>query len=99
MELSPSLREHIEARLGSLLGRFGTRVASVTVCLAELRDSTDVWCLIFVRLEPSGKVMTEATEADVEAAVNHAADQIASRVSGVLDCAPATKRWRSVRHG
>jgi len=29
MELSPSLRKHVEDRLGSLLGRFGTGVANV----------------------------------------------------------------------
>ena len=99
MELSPSVRKHIEERLGSELGGIEARIDSVSVFLAELRGGVDAWCLIVARLEPSGQVTAEATEADIETAVNQAIDLIARRMEGVLERAPEVRLPWLLRHG
>ena len=99
-EVTPELRGHVERRLGFALGRFGDRVASVTVSLEDLngpRGGLDQRCRIEVGLVPSGKVMAEATDVEAVAAVNRAAERIARRVRNEFDRRRATRRRGSTR--
>ena len=95
-EIALELREHVERHLGFALGRFGGRVGLVTVSLEDLnglRGGLDQHSRIEIGLLPSGKVMAEATDVEVVAAVNRAAERIARRVRNELDRRRVT-RWR-----
>ena len=70
LELTSAQREIVERRLAFALGRFGDRVARMTVSVEDLngpRGGLDQRCRIEVSLVPSGTVMTEATDAEIGA--------------------------------
>ncbi len=88
IDLSPSLRALVERRLRFALGRFGTRLRRVVVCLRDLngpRGGLGDQCRIEARLHPKGLVHAEVTERGIEKAVSAAADLIARRVRRGLD--------------
>lgn len=87
-DLSDDLKEQVERRLRFSLARFSDRVSRVTACLADQngpRGGVDQCCRIKVHLFPRGKIMAEATDVDMPAAVSRAADRIARRVRDALD--------------
>lgn len=93
-EISRTSKEWIERRLRFSLGRFGDRIGQAAVRLADLngpRGGEDQHCRIEVSLVPSGSIMAEATDAEIELAVSRAAERVARRVRDALD------RKRTVR--
>ena len=103
LELTSVEREIVERRLAFALGRFGDRVGRVTVSLEDLngpRGGLDQHCRIEVGLVPSGKVMAEARDVDVVAAVNRTAERIARRLRNELDRRRAIRRrWATTAPG
>ena len=92
VELTESLRAHVERRIGFALGRFGALVDSVIVRLSDTNDhrrGIDKRCQIDVGL-PSVKV--DATDADLFAAVDRAAHRAARAVTHALDRSRTTAR-------
>lgn len=101
LELTPTQREIVERRLAFALGRFGNRVGRVTVSLEDLngpKGGLDQRCRIEVSLVPSGTVMAEATDAEIEPAVGRAAERAARCVKSELD-RRRTSAIRNVRRG
>jgi len=97
LELTSAQREIVERRLAFALGRFGDRVSRVTVSVEDLngpRRGLDQHCRIEVSLVPSGKVMAEATDAEMELAVGRAAERVARCVRSELD----RRRTSAIRH-
>ncbi len=87
-QLSSLLEEQLERRLYFALARFGGRIQRISAYLEDLngpRGGEDQRCRIEVSLVPSGSIMAEATDADVESAVGRAAERAARRVRDVLD--------------
>jgi putative sigma-54 modulation protein len=88
-------REKMERRLQFALNRFGARISSVTVGLADVngpRGGADKQCRLVVRLLRCGKITIEETHRNVSAAVALAAERAGQAVGREL------KRWRDVRH-
>ena len=86
--LPQTLRDHVERRLSFALGRFGNRIDRVTVWLEDLngpRGGVDKRCRIEARVLRSGRLQVEVTDAEIEPAVDRAADRIARRVKDGLD--------------
>lgn len=85
-------------RLEYALGRFGTRIRSVTVRLADVngpRGGVDKTCVIAVRLEPARRlIVIEDIDADAPVAIDRAADRAARAVARALH---ARSDWRSMR--
>jgi len=101
LKLTSAQREIVERRLAFALGRFGDRVGRVTVSLTDLngpRGGLDQHCRIEVSLVPSGTVMAEATDAEIEPAVSRAAERAARCVKSELD-RRRTSAIRNVRRG
>ena len=87
-EISRRSEEWIERRLRFALGRFGDRVRLAVVRLADLngpRGGEDQHCRIEVSLVPSGSIMAEATDAEIELAVSRAAERVTRRIRDALD--------------
>ena len=101
LELTSTQRDIVERRLAFALGRFGNRVGRVTVSLENLngpKSGLDQRCRIEVSLVPSGTVMAEATDAEIEPAVGRAAERVARCVKSELD-RRRTSAIRNVRRG
>lgn len=91
LELTDALRDHVERRLLFALGRFGRRVAAVSVRIEDVngpRGGADKRCLMAVRLNPRGEVVVEKTDSDLYAAVDRAAGRLGEGVARDL------ARWR-----
>lgn len=83
IEVDDALRVHIDRRLRFALGRFGERIAKVTVRFEDAngaRGGVDKQCHIDVALRPSGNVVVEDIDADLRAVVDRAADRAARAV-------------------
>jgi ribosome hibernation promoting factor len=96
-QLSPILEEQLERRLHFALARFGGRIRRTSVIIEDIngpRGGEDQHCKIEVTLVPSGVIMAEATDVEIEPAVGRAADRVARRVGDALD-RKRTKRTRS----
>jgi ribosomal subunit interface protein len=87
VELTESLRAHVELRVGFALGRFEAHLDSVIVRLSDTNDHKR--CQIDVGL-PIVKV--DATDADLFAAVDRAAHRAARAVTHALDRSRTTAR-------
>ena len=88
VEVTESLRVHVERRLGFALARFGGRIGRVIVRFSDTnshRGGVDNRCQIDVGLRPSGSVRSEDTDADLCIAVNRAADRVARAVARGLE--------------
>jgi ribosome-associated translation inhibitor RaiA len=86
--LPQTLRDHVERRLSFALGRFGNRIDRVTVWLEDLngpRGGVDKRCRIEACVLRSGRLQVEVADAEIEPAVDRAADRIARRVKDDLD--------------
>ena len=88
LEIGQGLRGSIERRLRFVLGRFGTRIARVTVYLTDLngpRGGMDKRCRIVVRLVRAGQVFVEDTDTDLGAVVDRATDRVGQAVRRELE--------------
>ncbi len=78
MDVSETLRTHVEQRLRFTLSRFGGRIARVVVRLGVLnasRGGTDTGCRITVSLVRLSQVIVEDTDTDMCAAIDRAVDR------------------------
>ena len=83
-EAGSGFRELIERKLRFVLGRFGTRVARVTVHLADMAGQCgdmDKRCRIVARLAPTGQVCVDVTDTELDMALNRAAKRIGPTIS------------------
>lgn len=83
INVDEALRASIDRRLRFALGRFGERIATVTVRLEDAngaRGGVDKQCQINVALWPCGNVLVEDTDRDFRAVVGRAADRAARAV-------------------
>jgi ribosomal subunit interface protein len=83
LEVDEALRVHVDRRLRFALGRFGERIAKVTVRFEDAngaRGGVDKQCHIDISLRPSGNVLVEDIDADLHAVVDRAADRAARAV-------------------
>ena len=98
--LSPSLAPLARRRLEFALRRFGARVRSLTVRVADLngpRGGLDKRCLVTIRLtSPRRLIVVEDTDAEAEVAIGRAADR-ASRV--VARAVETLRDWRPLERG
>jgi len=87
IEVDEALRAHVDRRLRFALGRFGERIAKVTVRFEDAngaRCGVDQQCQIDVALRPSGNIVVEEIDADLHAVVDRAADRVARAVDREL---------------
>jgi ribosomal subunit interface protein len=87
IKVGSDFRAVVERRLRFALGRFGSRVARVTVHLADVngpRGAPDKRCRIVVRLPP-GQIAAEDTNTDLRAALDRATDRIEQAVDRELE--------------
>lgn len=77
LEVSESIREHVERRLRFALDRFRDRVEGAYASLSDLnggnRGGVDRHCRIVILLRPSGSVAAHARRADLHDAIDVAA--------------------------
>jgi hypothetical protein len=88
--LEPELLRSIERRLRFVLGRFGSRVQRVTVCLAELdgnaaQGEAGKRCTIAVKLAPHGTVHVEDTDTDCQTVVDRVTGSVSRLVQRELE--------------
>ncbi len=78
------------------LGRFGSRVRSLTVRLSDLngpKGGIDKRCLVTVRLnEPRRVVVVEDVDASDAAVVSRVAERVSRSVARAVHAAPARRR-------
>jgi ribosomal subunit interface protein len=98
MKLSEALREHIEHRLYFALSRFSPKIARVSVRVEDIngpRGGVDKQCKIVVKLDRLGELSVEATDAEVYAAVDSAADRVGRTVRRELERRRTMRRYGS----
>ena len=95
--LSSSLAPIARRRFRFALGRFGDRVRSLTVHLADLngpRGGVDKHCLVAIRLtSPPRLIVIEDTDAEAAVAIGRAADRCARVVARAVE---TLTNWRHV---
>ena len=98
--LSPSLAPLARRRFAFALGRFGDRVRSLTVHLADLngpRGGVDKHCLVAIRLtSPRRLIVIEDTDAKATVAIGRAADRGARVVARAVQ---TLTNWRPLERG
>jgi ribosome-associated translation inhibitor RaiA len=80
--------EHVRRRLMFAVGRFGDRVRSARVRLADVngpKGGEDKRCRIELDMRPGGRVFAESVEPDWQAAVDLAADRAGRSVSRAFE--------------
>lgn len=86
LELTDDLRTHAERRLQFVLGRFGQRIARVTMHLTDLkgpRGGVGKQCRITVDMPH--RLIAEVSDADLYAAIDRAADRLGRTVARELE--------------
>jgi putative sigma-54 modulation protein len=81
--IDEALRAHVDSRLRFALGRFGERIAKVTVRFDDFNDpfgGVEKQCLIDVALRPSGSVLVVDTDVDLRTVFDRLADRAARDV-------------------
>jgi hypothetical protein len=82
------VNEHVRRRLMFAVGRFGDRVRSARVRLADVngpKGGADKQCRIELDMRPGGRVFAESVEPDWRAAVDLAADRAGRSVSRAFE--------------
>jgi ribosome-associated translation inhibitor RaiA len=79
LEVSASLRAHIERRLRSALGGFARHVGRVRVYLRDVngpRGGVDKTCRVVVHLPGTGRTVVRGADAEVYGLVTRTADRV-----------------------
>jgi putative sigma-54 modulation protein len=95
VELTDEIRQHVERRLQFALARFEPRLMWTAVYISDQngpRGGVGMRCRIVVRVRRHGEVIAERDDADINAAVDRAADCVAQALARELD------RRRAGRH-
>ncbi len=85
--LTATLLAHVERRLRFALSRFEQKIRQIAVRVTDLngpRGGFDKQCRVTATLSPSGKVTVGATDADLHAAIDHAANRLKHSVTHAL---------------
>jgi putative sigma-54 modulation protein len=78
VDITETLRGHIERRLGFALGRFTRRIKRILVRVGDLngpRGGIDKGCRVAILLAPSTTVVMEDRDSDVYVAIDRVADK------------------------
>ena len=87
-DLDDELKDHIERRLRSALGRFAARIRRLTLRLTDVngpRGGLDKRCRIAVALVPRGVALVEGSDHDPFALVARAAKRVGQSVRRTLE--------------
>ncbi|HXH01950.1 MAG TPA: HPF/RaiA family ribosome-associated protein [Candidatus Competibacteraceae bacterium] len=82
-KLTAALREHVARRLGFALGRYGSWVQRVTVCLGDVngpRGGADKLCRILVRLRCMPAIVIKDLGTDLYTTIDLAAERTVRQV-------------------
>lgn len=85
----------VERQIGYALGRFETRIRSVTVRLSDLngpKGGVDKQCKVMVTFRGGESVIAEVTDVEYEPVVHRAVDRIAGRVRRYLKASQTRSR-------
>ena len=87
IDFSPALHSYVTWRVTRTLGAFASRVASVTVRIAnqEPHDPASRLCAIDITLKAGGAISTVSTGRDVYDVVNHATHAILMKMRAVRE--------------
>lgn len=97
LPLTEALREFVERKLRSALGRFGHRLRGVRVRLTDVngpRGGADIHCVIHARLSPGGTLTIEEKRSDAFAAVAHASARAGRGLARRLERLQSRRRGR-----
>jgi hypothetical protein len=86
-DLSERTQEAAERRLRFVLGRFGTTIRRATAYVTKSKTSPsglNNQCRIMVSLRPSGQVVVEVADKNVQTVLKHAVDRIGPAISREL---------------
>jgi putative sigma-54 modulation protein len=100
--LTDSLQRHVEARVGSALGPVTRWILTVAARLDDVnanRGGVDKRCRLVVTLRNRATVVTEATDADLYAAVDAAASRLRRAALRVVKRPLARERTDPQRPG
>jgi putative sigma-54 modulation protein len=78
-DLSQRTKESAERRLRFVLGRFGSRIRRATAYVTDGKTAPsglNKRCRIMVSLRPSGQVVIDVADKNVQAVLKHAVDRI-----------------------
>lgn len=81
--LPETLKDHVQRRVRLVVGRFGRRIAHVTVRIADVngpRGGADKLCRVEARLWGRLPLVAEDTAADLRQAVDRAIDRVGRAV-------------------
>ena len=101
IKATDAIRDHIDRRLRTAIGRFGHRVRSVTIRLDDIngpaRDGNDKACHIEAVLDSPRRnpVVVEEVHADLYSAITRAAERLSVAVRRELDRLRHPPRERS----
>ncbi len=104
-DLTQALKDHVQQKLGHALGRFEGSLRGVRVALEDVngpRGGADKHCRIHLEGVPGGAAPVDATDADLYAAIDLAAEKAARFLVHALERAqptfPDRQRRDSIRH-
>ena len=78
-KIPENIREFVRRRVAFALARFESRVSHVTIRLADLngpKGGLDKQCRMQAKLQPTGQVLAEVSDSQVESAIARAADRL-----------------------
>lgn len=84
LTIDMAAHEHVERRLGFVLGRFGEYIGRVSVLLTDV-NGQDKHCRVVVDILGHARVVVEDVDHDLNVAIDRATDQIGQAVRRKLD--------------
>jgi ribosome-associated translation inhibitor RaiA len=84
LDLSQRMKDAAERKLRFVLGRFGTRIRRTTAFVSAGQTplrGMNKRCRIMVSLRPSGQVVIEVADKNVNSALNRAVDRLGPAIS------------------
>ncbi len=87
-QLAERVREFARRRVAYSLGRFESSIARVNIRFGDGGQSTDgldYWCHMEAQLRPSGIVIAEVRDLELESAITRAAERLSRSIREVLE--------------